>query len=116
MALTIPTRIKVMVSRMTRLYPVGFEITDGRGNVIMYKNNNITFNPSDNKNIDCKKSDNKSSTYDHVPGRIKGNYSVSHEAIFDLKGDDADIIINPSGYDHQVPITGVATNHSHNLT
>ena len=102
-----PTRIKNVFCMMVHCYSIGFDITDERGNKIIY------YNPSNDYESDYDPAYDYNRTYYPVPGITNYDNIV---ATHDLNDDDDGIIINPAVADHHGPIVVVATNHYHNLT
>ena len=105
--LSMPTRIKNVFCRMAHRYSIRFDITDERGNKIIY------YNPSNNFNSNYDPAFYYNRTYDPAPSITNYDNIVD---TYDLNYDDDDIIINPDFADHHGLIAVVATNHYHNLT
>ena len=95
-----------MVVRVTRHYPIIFEIMDGQGNNIVY------YNLPDNNYSGCNPTDYNNITYDPLHGVPNDDNSVADDATDDLNDDDPSITINPNCADQHGPIAGVETNHN----
>ena len=99
------TRIKNVFCSMAHRYSIGFDITDLRGNNIIY------YNPSKYYDVHYEPAYDYNRTYDPVPGITNYDNIV---ATHDLNDDDDSVIINPAVDDHHGLIAVVATNHYHN--
>ena len=100
-------RIKKIVSRKERCYPAGCDLTDRGGNVITDHN---TTN-YDDIGSDYDPANDSSGTSD-PPTDTPDNRSTDNDSISNLDDDDSATILNPYGVDHNLPISGVETNHN----